>query len=80
MKSSDDWSRDFSHSCCALVQRNLANGGLVQRAKGCDIAFTSDAVGQSLLDSEIDSYDPITGNAAFWVRIPILSPAVDTSF
>jgi len=55
-----------------------ANGGHVQNASGYDIEFTSDAAGQNKLDHEIDSYDPATGKAAFWVRIPTLSHTTDT--
>jgi YD repeat-containing protein len=57
----------------------VANGGEVQNVNGYDIVFTSDTAGQNRLDHEIDSYDPITGNAAFWVRIPTLSHTTDTT-
>jgi RHS repeat-associated protein len=56
----------------------VANGGLVQNPNGWDIFFTSDAAGQNKLDHEIDTYDPITGTASFWVRIPLLSHITDT--
>jgi hypothetical protein len=52
---------------------NTAYGGKVQNPSGYDIVFTSDAAGQVQLDHEIDSYDPGTGTAAFWVKIPSLS-------
>jgi len=55
-----------------------ANGGRVQNTNGYDIVFTSDTAGQNQLDHEIDSYDPVTGTAAFWVRIPLLSHTTDT--
>lgn len=55
-----------------------ANGGRVQNANGYDIVFTSDAAGLNRLDHEIDSYDPATGKAAFWIRIPALSHTSDT--
>jgi RHS repeat-associated protein len=57
----------------------VGNGGKVQNANGYDIIFTSDAAGQMKLDHEIDSYDPVTGNASFWVRIPALSHTTDTA-
>jgi RHS repeat-associated protein len=56
----------------------VSNGGSVQNSNGWDIIFTSDIAGQVQLDHEIDSYDPITGNAAFWIRIPTLSHTTDT--
>jgi hypothetical protein len=56
----------------------VANGGKVQNPNGWDIFFTADAAGQNKLDHEIDTYDPITGTASFWVRIPLLSHITDT--
>src|SRR5262249_32193987 len=56
-----------------------ANGGKVQNANGYDIIFTSDAAGQTRLDHEIDAYDPVTGTASFWIRIPTLSHTTDTA-
>jgi RHS repeat-associated protein len=60
---------------------NLAttgNGGLVQNSNGYDVVFTSDPEGLIKLDHEIDSYDPVTGTASFWVRVPTLSHTTDT--
>src|SRR5262249_17210428 len=37
------------------------------------------AAGQNKLDHEADSYDPVTGTASFWVRIPSLSHVNDTA-
>ena len=56
----------------------VANGGKVQNGNGYDIIFTSDATGSTKLDHEIDSYNPATGTATFWVRIPTLSHTTDT--
>jgi hypothetical protein len=56
----------------------VANGGKVQNANGYDIVFRSDGAGQNKLDHEIESYDPVTGTVAFWVRIPLLSHTADT--
>jgi RHS repeat-associated protein len=56
----------------------VTNGGRVQNANGYDIVFTSDAAGQNQLNHEIDSYNPATGTAAFWVQIPTLSHTADT--
>jgi len=53
------------------------NGGNVTSSTGYDIIFTSDAAGINKLDHEIDSYNPVTGTASFWVRIPTLSHTSD---
>ncbi|HEY2470684.1 MAG TPA: DUF2341 domain-containing protein, partial [Terracidiphilus sp.] len=57
----------------------IANGGGVQSQNGYDIIFTADGSGQNSLDFEIDSYNPVTGAAAFWIRIPSLSHSTDTT-
>jgi len=57
----------------------VANGGRLQNLYGYDVAFSSDAAGQSMLNYEIDSYSGTTGTAAYWVRVPSLSHTVDTT-
>ncbi len=57
---------------------NVNNGGYVQNPNGYDIIFSVDPEGASRLDHEIDNYDPVTGTASFWVRIPTLSHTADT--
>jgi RHS repeat-associated protein len=57
----------------------VASGGRLQNASGYDVVFTSDPVGQNMLDYEIDSYNGATGAAAYWVRIPTLSHTADTT-
>jgi RHS repeat-associated protein len=57
---------------------NVSNGGSVQNPNGYDIVFSLDPEGATNLDHEIDGYDPVTGTANFWVRIPTLSHAADT--
>ena len=57
---------------------NVANGGKVQSASGYDIVFTSDAVGASRLDHEVESSNAATGQFTAWVRIPVLSHSADT--
>lgn len=57
--------------------RAEANGGHVAEASGSDIRFT-DADGLTLLDHEIEHYDPMTGELIAWVRLPLLSSTVDT--
>jgi RHS repeat-associated protein len=56
----------------------VANGGQVQNANGYDIIFSADPEGANKLDHEIDNYNPTTGTASFWVRIPTLSHTADT--
>ena len=56
----------------------VANGGEVQNSSGYDIFFTADQAGQQLLDFDLDNYNPSTGAASFWVRIPDLSHTTDT--
>ncbi len=58
---------------------NVSNGGKVRNPQGYDIVFTSDAGGQNRLDHEIDTYNASTGAVNFWVRIPLLSHATDTT-
>jgi hypothetical protein len=45
-----------------------ANGGGVESAAGHDIIVSSDRAGAQKLDYELESYDPITGAIALWVR------------
>ncbi len=54
-----------------------ANGGLVENGNGWDIRLT-ELDGITLLDQQLESYNPVTGEIAIWVRIPILSNSVDT--
>src|ERR1700736_7070434 len=56
-----------------------ANGGNVRSANGYDIIFTSDAAGTSNLTFERESYNPTTGTATFWVKIPTVSHTTDTA-
>ena len=58
---------------------NTANGGFVQNANGYDILFTSDSAGANLLNWEVESYSPVTGKATFWVKVPNLASATDTT-
>lgn len=51
--------------------RFAKNGGHVAQAHGEDVFFT-DSNGISVLDHEIESYDPATGALRAWVRLPSL--------
>lgn len=56
--------------------RHTANGGNVENINGFDIIFTiSDC--STILDHEIEGYNPATGTYVAWVKIPSLSPTID---
>ncbi len=57
---------------------SVANGGHVENASGYDIVFGSDQTASTILDHQIESYDPTTGEYVAWVRIPTLSNSIDT--
>ncbi len=57
--------------------RTEINGGVVQYADGRDLCFTAQDM-LSILDFEIESFDPVEGSLIAWVRIPSLSALVDT--
>ncbi len=59
------------------VLRTEINGGVVQFANGRDLCFT-DEDKLSILDYEIESYDPVEGSLHAWVRIPSLSALDET--
>jgi hypothetical protein len=51
--------------------------GTITNSSGYDIIFT-DALQASQLPHEIESYDGATGRLLAWVRVPLLSPVVNT--
>ena len=57
--------------------RTVANGGGVQNASGYDIAFRA-ADGTTVLDWEIEYYDPANGRLTAWVRLPGTAGPPDT--
>lgn len=52
--------------------RSAANGGKIVSEKGLDIRFTKDD-GVTLIDYEIEKYDPVEGSVTAWLRIDTLS-------
>ena len=57
--------------------RSAGNGGDVQSNSGFDIQFRA-ADGVSILDHEVESYDPVNGSINAWVRVPVLDFNDDT--
>jgi biopolymer transport protein ExbB len=60
----------------------VANGGKVEGtcnqttiviSVGCDIIFTSDAAGSSVLDFEFETYSATTGAVNIWVEVPSIA-------
>lgn len=59
--------------------RTEANAGHVANANGYDIIFvTAPCTPYTVLDHQLESYDPATGALVAWVRIPSLSASTDT--
>ncbi|MBC8191728.1 MAG: DUF2341 domain-containing protein, partial [FCB group bacterium] len=58
--------------------RSTSNGGGVQNPSGYDILFTQ-SDGSTLLDFELEDYSSTSGELLFWVRLPSLSPSVDST-
>jgi gliding motility-associated-like protein len=57
--------------------RSTGNGGGVENVNGYDIRFTA-SDGITLLDHQLEDYDPATGSITSWVRIPSLSTSANT--
>lgn len=57
----------------------VGNGGKVQNSNGFDITFSTDNAGSSLLNWEIEKWNPITGALTAWVKIPTLSSSTTTT-
>jgi hypothetical protein len=65
----------------------VANGGKIQNTATvnsltvpADLVFSSDAAGANLLNWEIESYNPTTGDLQAWVQVPSLSSSQNTTF
>ena len=58
--------------------RSVSNGGNVANDNGYDIVFTASDGGPTVLDHELESYDPTTGQVTIWVRIASLASNADT--
>ncbi|MFK8045559.1 MAG: DUF2341 domain-containing protein [Crocinitomicaceae bacterium] len=58
--------------------RTTANGGNVQNTNGYDIVFTLGDC-STLLDHQIEEYNPVTGEYIAWVKIPTLFATSNTN-
>lgn len=58
--------------------RTIANSGKVSNASGFDIVFTQSDC-NTLLDHQIEKYDPVTGEYIVWVRVPTLLASKTTN-
>ena len=59
------------------ILRSTGNGGAVFFPDGLDLCFT-DQDSVTVLDYEIESYDPDSGSISAWIRIPTLSAEANT--
>lgn len=57
-----------------------ANGGKVKNASGFDIAFFSDFDLTTQLKHETVSYNAVTGEVEYWVKIPLLTYLTNTKY
>jgi biopolymer transport protein ExbB len=60
--------------------KSQSNGGNVLREDGYDIVFAYDSGINTLLNWEIEKYDPIIGELHAWVLIPNVSYTTNTTF
>ncbi len=58
--------------------KTVANGGHIEHDQGFDIRFGPTSCLDTYYTYQIEKYDPSTGTLVVWVKIPILSNAVDT--
>lgn len=58
--------------------RTTSNGGNIENANGYDIVFTLGNC-NTLLDHQIEKYEPTTGEYIAWVKIPTLSVSHNTN-
>ncbi|MDR4989229.1 MAG: DUF2341 domain-containing protein, partial [Bacteroidales bacterium] len=58
--------------------RHSSNGGQIMNFNGYDIIFTTDD--DTVLDHDLEFYDPVNGTIIAWVRIPSLSASENTPF
>ena len=59
--------------------RHTSSGGKVENISGFDIVFTA-SDGSTLINHQVERYNPVTGELVAWVQIPLLSATVNTDF
>ncbi|MDO9001721.1 MAG: DUF2341 domain-containing protein, partial [Bacteroidota bacterium] len=59
--------------------RHNTSGGKIENINGYDIVFTS-SDGSTIINHQLEQYNPVTGELIAWVQIPLLSATVDTDF
>jgi hypothetical protein len=77
--NTDQVNFPFLFSSTDPLLATTANGGHVTSPSGYDIISTSDTAGNNVLSSEMEEYNPVTGQVTAWVRIPDLSHTSDTT-
>lgn len=60
-----------------LDLRSISNGGNVSNTNGYDIIFTESTC-SSILNHQIEKYDPVTGELVCWVKLPVFNYSVNT--
>ena len=73
------FSGTYAGAAGAPDLRSVANGGSVENSNGYDIVFSLSSALGTLLNWEIKTYNPVTGEVVFWVQVPTLYSAVDTT-
>src|ERR1700677_2756271 len=76
--NTDQTNFPFLFNTTDALLATTGNGGHVTNANGYVIIFTSDAAGTQMLNYEIESYNPTTGQLIAWVQIPTVSHTADT--
>jgi hypothetical protein len=57
----------------------IANGGKVSNSNGYDIAFYADSDLTDQLSHETEKYNATTGEVIYWVKVPTVAHATDTT-
>ena len=78
VSNTDQVNFPFLFSVTDPTLATTVNGGHVANSNGYDIIFSMDPDGKTRLDSELEEYNPATGQVVAWVRIPTLSHTADT--
>lgn len=58
--------------------KHTSEGGKIENFEGYDLTFTLED--NTLIDHDLEFYDPVNGTIIAWVRFPILSASENTTF